>query len=646
VKASPIVLTLQIAALACGAWLLLAVFRDPAPVELGPLALEIGSFGPVVAALGVLAVLYALVYRRALCAWLGRLATGELDERDGRAGRVFLGALIVTGFVLRIARIQEYAFSADEAQFVYFGSADTLENVWRFVVKRSPHPPANFAMLHYLLEVSWNPLWLRLPSVLSGTFLIWLAHRFGRALFGPAAGLAMAVLVTFSPTMLELSRVCRNYAPGFVFLLLSIHLLVRHLQTDRWRPLAAFAVVAPLAGVWHYVFVVHLPFVATMGFLYFAHLSQMSDSLVEFHQYHYASLLSLSAAEIIGPFQQVWHFLELSPFAEIFFGLSALGAFCLLVNGERLALLVCVVPLALAYGFSWAGHVPLGGTRHSAYLFPFLFGLVASQVPEILSGYRHTAAALRRRLERVVPRRIASPPSGGATRPTRRAPLAVPALGAAAVAIFGAVFVGASLLDYGAERTWNPFGPHAGKRELPAWYRLEDVERGFALLEERVGENDLVVLEFQGALAMRMHYRLRPGRVRLRRWEKLKGPIVSYTQNGVTYYVPGGAFISTPASLAKAVERVLSARRLPDPERVWTVQGSWEFPLARQLRLHFPGIPFDAEVDRESKSLVFAVDMKSLRAIAARADAAEARKPQLERSRGMGRREGEMRGDE
>jgi hypothetical protein len=329
--------------------------------------------------------------------------------------------------------------------------------------------------------------------------------------------------------------------------------------------------------------------------------------------------------------QQVWHYLELSPFAEIFFGLSALGAFCLLVNGERLALLVCVVPLALAYGFSWAGQIPLGGSRHSAYLFPFLFGLVASQVPEIVSGYRRTAAALRRHLSRVVPRRIASPPDGDATRPTRRASLAVPALGAATVAIFGAAFAGASLLDYGAERTYEPFNPHAAKRELPTWYRLEDVERGFALLEERVGENDLVVLESQGACAMRLHFRLRPRRVRLKRWEKMTKPIVKYTQNGITYYVPGGAFISTPESLAKAVERVLASRHLSDPERVWTVQGSWEIPLARQLRLRFPEIPFDADVERDSKSLVFAVDMKSLRAVAAEENATKSEKKKRRR---------------
>jgi hypothetical protein len=580
-------------------------------------------------------------------------ARGELDERDARAGRRFLGALIATGFVLRIARLDEYGFNADEAQFIYFGSADTLESVWRYVLKRSPHPPTNFALLHLLLKVSWEPLWLRLPSVLSGTVLIWLAHRFGRALLGPAAGLAMAVLVTFSPATLYLSSVCRNYAPGFVFLLLAVHLLVRHLQTDRWQPLAAFAAVAPLAGIWHYGFVVaflalalvagaelllrrrpwrawlavalaHLPYAATMGFLYFAHISRLPARLLAFHQGQYAPLLSITVADLLEPFQAVWHYLEISPFAEIFFFVAALGALCLLVNGERLALLVCVVPLALAYGFSWTGKIPLGATRHSAYLFPFLFGLVASQVPELLSGYRRTRVNLRRHLARLAPERSAAPPEGGETR---RAPLAVPALGAAAVAIFGAAFAGASLLDYGAKKVYDPSAPRSAGRELPTWYRLDDVERGFALIEERVGENDLVVLEFQGAAAMRVHYRVTPPARKRPRWARKRERVRNLTRNGITYYYTHVATVLTPATLLEAVERVLASKGLPEPERVWTIQGSWEFPLARQLRVHFPGIPFDVDVERESNGLVLAIDMRSLRAIAANATEASKQRP-------------------
>jgi hypothetical protein len=575
----------------------------------------------------------------ALRARLARLSRGEQNPRDARAGRRLLWALILIGFALRIARLHEYGFSPDEAQLIYFGSADTLERVWQLVVSRSPHPPANFAMLHYLLEVSRNPLWLRLPAVLAGTFLIWMAHRFGRALLGPAAGLAMAALVTFSPATIELSRVCRNYTPGFAFMLLSLHLMLRYLQTGRWRPLAAFAVTAPITGVWHYGFVVvfialalvvaaelllrrrplrawlavglaHLPYVATMGFLYVAHVSRMSDYLVGFHRGHYASWLSLGAADVVEPFLGVWRYLELSPFAEIFLGLSALGAFCLLVNGERIALLVCVVPLAVAYGFSWSGLIPLGGTRHSAYLFPFLFGLVASQVPEILTGYRRAVTNLRGVLARRSSGRVASRQAS--------VPLAAPLLGFAAIAVFGVAFAGASLLDHGAEKNYDPLDGLAARNELPTWYRSEDVERAFALLEARVVEDDLVVLEFQGLYAMRMHYRTTPPAKRRPRWARRRDPVRKYTHHGVTYYYTHVSSITTPESLVKVVERVLATRRLADPERVWTVQGAWETPLAGQLTQRYPGVPFDADVVRETNGLVLAIDWQDLRKVAKR----------------------------
>jgi hypothetical protein len=626
-----------------GVWVVSATGWNP-PAAWVTVSLELGSFGTPLAASGVLAVLYALVYRRVLRAWLGRLATGEFDERDARAGRIALGALIVTGFVLRIARTQEYGFNLDEAQFVYFGAADSLASVWRFVMSISPHPPANIALLHFLQKVSWNPLWLRLPSVLSGTLLIWLAHRFGRALFGPAAGLAMAVLVTFSPVMIELSRVCRNYAPGFVFLLLSVHLMVRHLQTNRPQPLAAFAITAPLAGVWHYVFPVvfvaldlvvaielllrrrpwrawlavalaHLPFAATMGFLYLVHVSQIPEFIVGFHQDLYRSMLSPAIVDFIDPFREVWHYLELSAFSEIFLGLSVLGAFCLLINGERLGLLVCVVPLAVAYAFSWADKIPLGGSRHSAYIFPFLFGLVASLVPEFVDGYRRTLANLRRHLARAVPRRPALPPNAGRTSRIPSAGIITPALGTAVVAVFGAVYAGASLLHYGTEKFFNLLDPDIRKRELSTWYRLKDVERGFALLEERVGENDLVVLQPQGTYAMRMHYHLTPPDGTWNNFLLVSDSESKYVRNGITYYSCRVGMNMTPRSLVYAVKRVRSVHGLPEPERVWTVQGAWEAPLSLQFSHQLPGLAFDSDVVRASKGVVFAIDMKVLSAI-------------------------------
>jgi len=87
--------------------------------------------------------------------------------------------------------------------------------------------------------------------------------------------------------------------------------------------------------------------------------------------------------------------------------------------------------------------------------------------------------------------------------------------------------------------------------------------------------------------------------------------------------------VLTPATLMKIVERVLASEGLAEPDRVWTVHGSWEVPLAQQLRHQFPKIPFDTDVERESNGLVFTVDMKSLRAIGAQVESLEAGKLKL-----------------
>jgi hypothetical protein len=135
---------------------------------------------------------------------------------------------------------------------------------------------------------------------------------------------------------------------------------------------------------------------------------------------------------------------------------------------------------------------------------------------------------------------------------------------------------------------------------------------------------------------MRTHYQIPPPAKKRPRWAMKRGRVRKYVQNGVTYYFHRMGDRTNPVSLTAAVKRVLFTERLSEPERVWTVQGSWEVPLAQQLREQFPELPFDADVERESRGLVFAVDMKSLRAIEAEVDAAKARMLKERRKRRSG----------
>ena len=63
---------------------------------------------------------------------------------------------------------------------------------------------------------------------------------------------------------------------------------------------------------------------------------------------------------------------------------------------QWLALSIGTVPLLVATGFASIGKIPLGMGRHSVYLFPFLFLLVAANASEILTGYRVTRSELAR----------------------------------------------------------------------------------------------------------------------------------------------------------------------------------------------------------------------------------------------------------
>ena len=136
---------------------------------------------------------------------------GELRDRF-RVGAI-VAMLVILGWALRWADLDKYGLSPDEAIFIYTSSGETVGDVLNNSLLNA-HPPANFLTLHLLLKVSWGPVWIRLASLIGGTYLIWITYMFGRQWVGTTGGLLMAMLVTFSPTLILLSRVSRNYSPG------------------------------------------------------------------------------------------------------------------------------------------------------------------------------------------------------------------------------------------------------------------------------------------------------------------------------------------------------------------------------------------------------------------------------------------------
>jgi hypothetical protein len=141
-----------------------------------------------------------------------------------------VGALTLVGFALRAADVNRFGLSNDEALFVFAAGHETFSEALRASLSHF-HPPTNFIALHYLLKGSWEPWWIRLPALLGGTLAIWGTYLFVRELFGSLAGILAALFTAFSPNLILLSQVCRNYSPSLPFLLLSLFYLARYLRS-------------------------------------------------------------------------------------------------------------------------------------------------------------------------------------------------------------------------------------------------------------------------------------------------------------------------------------------------------------------------------------------------------------------------------
>ena len=639
-RLDPIGLLLGAAALPCLLLILLALVRSERALEFAGVRLDASDLRGAMFGVALVAAVASLRFRVPLREWLVGLAAGGPGGASNRGTAAMVLALTAAGFALRIAEIHEYGLSSDESQFVWFAAAENLSDLWRYESTTSPHPPMMFLMLHAIQEFTREIVWLRLPSVLAGTLTIWLAWRFGRELMGPAEGLVLAWLVAFSPSLVELSRVARNYAPGFAFMLLAVLLLARFLRREDWRALAAFGVVSAFAFSWHYVFVgvfgalglvlgavllwrrspfaswrraalLNLPLAVVAGSLYWFHLSQLP--YLELHLGAYEAMLSIDPAQFARPLFELCQLLGPPRLAGLLLALAVSGGVVLWLRGRRLALLFLVAPLALAYLLSAAGRLPLGGTRHSSYLFPFLFGLVAATVPELLDGCHRLARRFGARAADV----------GLQARAI---------VGALVVVVGLASFAAQSLLDHTTPKPqYTPgalaeFLPVAGLsqygRELIQHYRQRDVERAFEIIDERATDRDAVLFGKVNVFALLLHFELRPvlsptARQEQRRdirWITAPGPR-RMRREGIRFYFSPAIVFTTPQHLRLGLDQISDVFKLRKIERVWVMLSGWDAHLPRWLEVDYPWIQFDRDLLHESNGRLFVIDADELRKV-------------------------------
>lgn len=120
---------------------------------------------------------------------------------------IIAGALFV-----RLSGLSDYAFNDDELWHLVVASQDNLWDLIKFNFAEEVHPPLSFIIWHFALKVSYNELWLRMPTILSGILLIPSIYIFGRLYIGKSAGYFLAFLFAFGAMPMSIDVTIRAYS--------------------------------------------------------------------------------------------------------------------------------------------------------------------------------------------------------------------------------------------------------------------------------------------------------------------------------------------------------------------------------------------------------------------------------------------------
>ncbi len=336
-----------------------------------------------------------------MMAWLER-AEVLLNKHVRLVG----GIVVICGLVWRLYYASSFYLNPDEANYY------TLAAHWhgwvgfnRNVI-RSEHPPLFLLVLRGMLLFGRSEWLLRLVPTVAGALFPWFIMLWVQRLAGSAAALCAQLLLTFSPTLIDLSSEARAYTLAFLFLSISLLFLEKALDHSRMGDMIWFHVFLYLAILTEYCVAWYAAGLGVYAMLrlwktpasgaiwatwllgqagalslfvvfYFAYLSKSSSDVqgmystwlrVAFPQSHenlLAFALKGTYRQFILLFRMPW--LARAGLAAFFF-----GVFKLWRDKSRLLAMLFVSPFCVACLAAMSRQFPYGDTRHTAILTIFM----------------------------------------------------------------------------------------------------------------------------------------------------------------------------------------------------------------------------------------------------------------------------------
>lgn len=586
--------------------------------------------------------------------WRARSAaeSPETSKSSGTPWRFtphcLVAALTLVGFTLRFAHLDEFGYGNDETLFLFSAGHESLGDTFRDLLRHF-HPPTNFFVLHFLTKISWDPVVIRLPSVLGGTLAIGCTFLFVRSLFGTLAGLFSAFLVTFSPSLILLSQVCRNYSPSLPFLLLALYFLVRYLREWRRGLLYAFALFECLAVLWHYallplflganvvLFVMlllgerrwevilravaaQLPVAFVYAFALFYHQPRTESGRARKVVEYMVDEFNLDWLNPVAPlFALVRYLLANAPgrpwflLALVFFLLAVAACIVLFRRGLRWRVLLCLSFLPFSYFFAFAVQMlPFGGTRHSFFAYPLIFALLTGLLAWAILGRA-------RFMDEAASKDKESAPTHARRPPSLVAATLVTALGA--FFLFGSLRLYADVVPYelrqlAAHRERQVFYRAKFYKPIEMPTRRDDLERLLETLMRHSDRGDYVLTSYFTLLILKPEIEEPPSPV----FFDLNQTLQVDWKGRHFLYVPEAELGFSPRSLMTTIDTVARRYDIGDDETIWLALAGWETWnfLWWGIRDEFPETLVRVEAAQESRETLFGLNVGAARDAARR----------------------------
>ena len=170
-----------------------------------------------------------------------------------------LVAVITIGVILRVIAINQHDFWFDEA-FTFHIAKLPLQDLLKAVLTDN-NPPLYYMLIHFLLKLGSNEIFLRLPSLFANIIVLIILYHTLKKFISPKVGLIATALFSVSPLTIYIATEARLHSLAMLMGILLVSLFLKLIKKRKPLITAMFIFIASL-GLYtqYYIALLFLPF--------------------------------------------------------------------------------------------------------------------------------------------------------------------------------------------------------------------------------------------------------------------------------------------------------------------------------------------------------------------------------------------------